>query len=273
MLPAILLLLLSGCIREHKKTCCATDSFAGLAGDPAFVKAHASPVPMSVNLRGAMIQYPTPDGRFAHAYLLRDSLKSNRWIFVFHEWWGLNDHIKNTAQQLFDSLGSVNILALDLYDGRSTDDAQVAGKLMGGVVTGRADNIIQGALNYVGGQARVATLGWCFGGGWSLQAALLGKTQTAGCVMYYGMPEDDVEKLKTLHSDVLMIWADKDQWINQQVVDDFRVHMKAADKQLTVLEYPADHAFANPSNPHYDKASTADAWRHTLQYFRHQFQR
>jgi carboxymethylenebutenolidase len=55
----------------------------------------------------------------------------------------------------------------------------------------------------VGNKAKVFTIGWCFGGGWSLQTALLGGNQVVGCVMYYGMPEADVNKLKTLHCDVI----------------------------------------------------------------------
>ncbi|MEJ0030095.1 MAG: dienelactone hydrolase family protein [Bacteroidota bacterium] len=100
------------------------------------------------------------------------------------------------------------------------------------------------ALNYIGPQAKVGTIGWCFGGGLSLLGALEGGKQTVACVMYYGMPVDDVEKLKTLNSDVLNIWPTKDRRINKEVMDKFAANMKAAGKTLTIKSYDADHAFA-----------------------------
>ena len=111
-------------------------------------------------------------------------------------------------------------------------------------------------------------MGWCFGGGWSLQAALLGGKQTVGCVMYYGMPEKDVAKLKTLNSDVLGLFADQDKWINPEVVKQFEKDMAAAGKKVTVKEYPADHAFANPSNPKYNKELATDAHQKALAYLK-----
>jgi dienelactone hydrolase len=119
--------------------------------------------------------------------------------------------------------------------------------------------------------AMLASIGWCFGGGWSLQEALLGGKQTVGCVMYYGMPEKDVARLKTLNSDVLGIFASQDKWISPEVVARFKKDMAAAGKSLTVESYDADHAFANPSNPKYKKADAAQAHAHALAYLRGRF--
>ena len=87
---------------------------------------------------------------------------------------------------------------------------------MQGVKEDRAKAIIKGAIAYAGPNAHIATIGWCFGGGWSLQASLLAGKQDVACVMYYGMPEQDVNKLKTLHADVLGNFANKDNWINSK---------------------------------------------------------
>jgi len=136
------------------------------------------------------------------------------------------------------------------------------------VKTERAIAIINGALSYVGNDAKVTTIGWCFGGGWALQAALLAGKQGAGCVMYYGMPEKDVDKLKALNSDVLGVFATKDQWINKEVVTAFEKDMRAANKKLTVVNYDADHAFANPSNPHYNKEYSEAAHKLALAFIK-----
>jgi len=73
------------------------------------------------------------------------------------------------------------------------------------------------------------------------------------------MPEKDVNRLKTLNCDVIGFFGKKDQWINPQVVAEFEANMKTAGKKVTVYEYDADHGFANPSNPIFDKAATEDA--------------
>jgi carboxymethylenebutenolidase len=135
----------------------------------------------------------------------------------------------------------------------------------------RGDAIIKGAIAYAGKNAKIGTVGWCFGGGLSLQAALLAEKQTAACVMFYGMPEGDVERLKKLNSDVLNIWPTKDQWINKDVMDKFKKDMEAAGKKLTVHAYEADHAFANPSNPIYDKEAYEDSRAKTIDYFKARF--
>ena len=97
------------------------------------------------------------------------------------------------------------------------------------------------------------------GGSWSQQAALRAATQADACVIYYGMPETNLDKLKELHAPVLGIFGNKDKWITPQVVSDYQGAMKKAGKKLTVQTYNADHAFANPSDPHHDKAASDDA--------------
>ena len=143
---------------------------------------------------------------------------------------------------------------------------------MQGLNNERAVNIIKGAYNYVGSSAKVFTLGWCFGGGWSLQTALLGGNQVKGCVMYYGMPEQDVNKLKTIQCDVIGFFAKKDQRITPEVVHQFEQNMKAANKNVTVYEYDAQHAFANPSNPVFDKAARDDAYNKEIAFLKERMQ-
>jgi carboxymethylenebutenolidase len=140
-------------------------------------------------------------------------------------------------------------------------DAQ---KLMSSMNEERTNAIIKGAFTFAGTKAKVATLGWCAGGSWSLQAAIIGGKQVKGCVMYYGMPEMDVAKLKTLKTDVLGIFAEKDNFINVEVVKNFELKMKEAGKKITVYNYVAEHAFANPSNPQYNEQATKDAYENKV---------
>jgi carboxymethylenebutenolidase len=257
---------------QSKIACCkqsATEQFAMLASNKKFVMAHGKPRPIHFQSTiGKSITYSTPDGGTAGAYELKAKSPTNNYILVVHEYFGLNDYVKKESEQLYNDLGNVNIIDLDLYDGKVTADRAEAGKLMQGVKDTRAQAIIQGAINYVGPNARIATLGWCFGGGWSLQAALLAGNQSIACVMYYGMPEQDVNRLKTLHTDVLGNFGNKDQWINPKVVAKFAADMKTAGKTLYLHQYDADHAFANPSSPNANNAAAAEAYKYTITYLR-----
>ncbi|MCZ8355095.1 MAG: dienelactone hydrolase family protein [Cyclobacteriaceae bacterium] len=250
----------------------STEKFAHFASNDNFNNEHPMPrVYKHVSQAGGeMIKFTCADGSTGNAYLLKAKKNTNNWIFVFQEWWGLNDNIKRQAEDLYNSLGNVNVLAIDMYDGKVATDRENAGKFMQEFKQERGNIIVSGAIAYAGKNARIGTVGWCFGGGQSIQAALTAGNQTAACVMYYGMPEENVEKLKNLNSDVLFIFAEKDQWINKDVVSRFEQNAKAAGKNLTVKSYNAAHGFANPSNPMgaFDENAYKDAYAATVAFFK-----
>jgi carboxymethylenebutenolidase len=217
---------------------------------------------------GKMFTFQCPDGSAGSGYFLKAKRTTDKWIFVFQEWWGLNDNIKRESEQIYNSLGDVNVLALDLYDGKVTADRAEALKLVQGFTQQRGDMIVKGALNYAGKDAKVGTIGWCFGGSQSLMASLTAGKQAVGSVIYYGMPVDDVEKLKSLNCDVLGIFGTKDKHITPEVVSKFEANMKAAGKKVTIMNFDADHGFANPSNPIHDKDATQKAYTATINFFK-----
>ncbi len=260
---------------QSTHSCCssssATKTFASLGNDARFLNAHDAPLPSNYVAMGRMITFPTPDSKGGRAYYVPAKKQTTNYILIFHEWWGLNDWIRKQADMYADSISNANIIAVDLYDGKVAGTSDSATRIMQAMDETRARNIIKGALNYMGRDANIVTVGWCFGGGWSMQGALMAGGNEKGCVMYYGMPEADLSKLKSLNSDVVFIFAKKDQWINDKVKKDFVENMKAAGKKITVYEYDADHAFANPSNPSHNKTAAVDAQKVTLAYFRKVF--
>jgi carboxymethylenebutenolidase len=254
-----------------QKKCCSTDkdAMAKFTNKKSFRDAHAEPLPyVHENALGKKITFTATDGKLAGAYEVKTKTKSDKYLFVIHEWWGLNDYMMKESDKFFSELKDVNIIAVDLFDGKVATTKEEAGKQMGELDPKRATAIIEGALKYVGTNAKIASIGWCMGGGWSLQTALLAGKQEIGCVMYYGAPEENVDKLKNLNSDVLFIFAKKDQWINQAMVTKFENNMKAAGKTVTVKGFDADHAFANPSNPQFDKKATEEANKLAMDYLK-----
>ncbi|MBK7630355.1 MAG: dienelactone hydrolase family protein [Ignavibacteriales bacterium] len=256
----------------QNKSCCSTEesvSFTSFSEEKEFRDIHQIPAAFTLkDALGQMITFKTKDGKSANGYFVISEKPSNKFIFVFHEWWGLNDYIRKESDELKKKLVDVNILAIDLYDGNVADNREDAAKYMQSVKDERAFNIIKGAIDYVGKEAKVGTIGWCFGGGWSLQASIMLGKQGRACVMYYGIIENTPETFKELNAPVLGIFAEKDGWVNPEVYGNLEKNLKAAGKNVTIKSYDADHAFANPSNAKFDEKATKDAKELTLKFFK-----
>ncbi len=259
---------------QKPRSCCstATQEFAMLGDKSEFRSAHDAPEPINFTPGlGKDITFPTPDGITGRAYVVMADIPTKDYLIVFHEWWGLNNHIRKECERLAIMIDNVNIIGVDLYDGRTADNADAAAKLMQSVNEKRAVAIVNGAVGFCGEGSRIQTIGWCFGGGWSLQGTLLAGDKSVGCVMYYGIPEKDAKKLEKLNAPVLGIFASRDGWVNQEVVDEFEKNMNALNKPLTLKWYDAVHAFANPSNPNFDKEASADASRMAIAFINKNF--
>lgn len=245
------------------------DQFRAEASTVAFAAMHENPYKYTLeNPTGTSISFPAADGKAAGGYFIKSKKKTKNWIFVIQEWWGLNDHIKREAETLAAELGNVNVLALDMYDGGVAATADSAMKLMQAAKTPRLEAIVNAALAYAGTDAKIFTIGWCFGGMWSLQSSLLAGKQAAGCVMYYGRPENNLEKLKGLNCDVIGFFGNLDRSPSPQVVTKFEEDMAAAGKKLETHKYEAGHGFSNPSNPSFNKEATADSHAKTIAFLK-----
>jgi carboxymethylenebutenolidase len=230
------------------------------ANDITFQDLHPIPQEYTAPLMGKKISFKVKDGINANAYLVKARKKSKKWLFVYQEWWGLNDHIRGEADKYYTALGGdVNVMAIDMYDGKVTSDRTEAAKYMQGVQEARLESIVRGAQKYAGKKAQIGSIGWCFGGSWSLKSAIITGTQSKSCVIYYGMPVREVEKLKMLNCDVLGVFA-TEEYISKDVIIDFAAQMKTASKQLEYKIFPGVHGFANPSNPKHDVAATNEAF-------------
>lgn len=264
---------------SHSQSCCQLafasndGNMAEFTTDENFVASHQIPLAYNHNslVGGEMITFKTTDVTDGNAYFVKSKTKSNKWLFVYQEWWGLNDHIKKQADILYNEMGgNVNVLAIDMYDGKVATTREDAAKYMQGADEKRLENIVNGALGYAGKKAKIASIGWCFGGGWSLKSAILSKKQAVGSVMYYGMPVQDVEKLKSLNCEVLGLFA-TEEWISKQIIEEFAVNMKTANKILNYKIFEAEHAFANPSNPKFDEKAATEANAMAVKFLKEKF--
>jgi carboxymethylenebutenolidase len=260
--------LLSAAEVSAQSCCKKPERMQALALNASFKASHLAPLPLNyVPQKGKMITFPVTGGPKGNAFFVPADEASDRVLFIFHEWWGLNDYIKREAENWHKALdGKVNVYAIDLYDGKVGSDPDMAGKIMSQLTPKRGEAIIKGAIAEAGKNKRIATLGWCMGGSWSFTASLLAGSEAAGCVMYYGFPEKGDKRISNLKCDVLYIRGDKDEHIKLSDVEQLNKEVEAAGRNFILHRYDAVHAFANPSNPKYDAAATSDAQRKALDF-------
>jgi carboxymethylenebutenolidase len=112
----------------------------------------------------------------------------------------------------------------------------------------------------------VASLGWCFGGGWSLEAAI--ESSVDASIIYYGRVNSPLERIQKINAPVLGHFATLDAFINEPMVKGFEDNMTKAGKDLTVHWYEADHAFANPTSARYDDKDAALSWERSMAFLK-----
>lgn len=186
-------------------------------------------------------------------------------LIVIHEWWGLKNWIKQNADD-FAKRGYVS-LAIDLYRGKSTDDPKVARELMMSVPGERAITDLKSAFNFLENKPdinkqKIGSIGWCMGGGYSLQAAL-NENNLAACVINYGRTVTDEKELKKIKCPILGIFGEKDPNLTPKVVKEFKDALNKAGKKNKIIDYKGvSHAFMNPGNKTgYSKQVSEKAWK------------
>ncbi len=191
-------------------------------------------------------------------------------LVVIHEWWGLNDWVKEQASKFADQ--GYEALAVDLYRGKVATTPDMAHELMRGLPEDRAKRDLHAAFEFLQAQPkvkkdRIGSIGWCMGGGYSLDVALQEPTLAAD-VIHYGHLATDPEALKKINAPILGIFGGKDRGITPEDVHTFEAALKQLGKKVDIKIYPdAGHAFENPNNKDgYRADDAADAWKVTLDF-------
>ncbi len=190
-------------------------------------------------------------------------------IIVIHEWWGLNDNVRAMADRIAGE--GYMVLAVDLYNGKTASSPGEARVMMLEVVedSEQARENIRGAYDFLvtAGAPRVGSLGWCFGGGWSLSTAELFPDDLDATVIYYGQVTDDEDKLRPINAPILGLFGAEDTGIPVESVEAFRAALQRLRKEHEIHIYPgAGHAFANPTGKNYNADAATDAWNKTIEF-------
>jgi carboxymethylenebutenolidase len=232
----------------------------------------------TVTLQNKTIEYfPDSQGYLVYPVSSNDTVgKKLPAVVMIHEWWGLNENIKNMAN-LLAKQGFV-VLAADLYKGEVANNPERAMELVQIVRNNQNSSInnLQSAVKYLSSlpnvdSSKIASLGWCFGGGQSLQLALNSQDHPlAATILYYGTPlVTDKALLSKIKWPVLGIFGDKDQSIPIEEINQFGNSLNQSGITNNIHIYKGvGHAFANPSGDNYAPKETEDAWQKTLSFLK-----
>ena len=191
-------------------------------------------------------------------------------LVVIHEWWGVNDWVKEQASKLADQ--GYAALAIDLYRGKVATTPDEAHEIMRGVPQDRATRDLLAATTYLRSLKnvdpnRVGSIGWCMGGGYSLDLAL-SDPKLKAAIINYGHLATDEASLKKINAAILGIFGGLDKGIPVADVNKFESQLKALGKTVEIHIFPdAGHAFENPNNKQgYRAEDAAQAWTLTADF-------
>jgi carboxymethylenebutenolidase len=231
----------------------------------------------NVNLLNKTVQYfQDAQGYLVYPVSSNNSNGKLPAVIMIHEWWGVNQNIKDMAN-LLAKQGFV-VLAADLYHGKVADNPKQAMELVQIARNNQNNSIanLQGAVKYLSlapnvDSTKIISLGWCFGGGQSLQLALNSQEHPlAATILYYGTPlVTDKQSLSKIKWPLLGIFGDKDEAIPIGEINQFRTALNQSGITNEIHIYNGvGHAFANPSGDNYAPKETSDAWQNTLSFLK-----
>jgi len=192
-------------------------------------------------------------------------------LIVIQEWWGLNDNIKAMTRLL--AAKGYKALAVDLYDGEIAETPDAARSLVQQALAApeRLEQNVVAAYNYLTqtlNTPTVGSIGWCFGGTWSLNTALALPDELDAAVIYYGggiVTERD--RLATLQMPIQGHFGALDIGPSPETVAEFESALIDLGKTAEIYVYEgADHAFANPSGTRYNAEAAKLAWERTVTF-------
>ena len=235
---------------------------------------------LGVNLENRTVNYfDQASGYLVYPALTKENKDSNNKndtlpaVIMIHENKGLNDNIKKMANLL--ARNGYVVLAVDLFKGEVTTDRNRSSELSQYVRDNQdiATANLKSAVKYLSSlpnvnPEKIVSLGWCFGGGESLQLALNSQDHpVAATIIYYGRLLTDNASLAKIKWPVLGIFGDQDKSISVDSVKAFEMALNSNGIPNEIYIYKGvGHAFANPSGENYAPKETRDAWQKTLAF-------
>lgn len=216
------------------------------------------------------VAFPS-NGNEAHGYLAIPPGGHGPGLIVIQEWWGLTTHIAAMTDR-FAEAGFV-ALAPDLFGGKTTHDAEEAGRLMQALPVDRAVTELSGALDFLLGLdattgTRIGAVGFCMGGTFVLRLASRAGDRLAAAVAVYPVLAE-IPDVSGVRAAVQAHFGADDDFLPDDGVEQLEARLTSATGSPPELHrYPAGHAFMNDENllGTYDPEQTRIAWERMVEF-------
>ena len=233
------------------------------------------PTPLSDDdLASSMIEYPSAAGQILALFCRPKEGGPFPALILLHEWWGLDDHIKEVAHRLCRE--NYAVLAPDLFSSLGnpvTHDPQTAAALMDALKATVALDELDATVAFLQTFKqvrfeRIGVIGFSMGATFALLLACRHRDVKAA-VPFYGHVPDDRE-LPGLSAPVLYVWGNRDEVVTEEEVSRLKVHLERRPGAGEVKIYPAGHSFFNNTRRDaHDPVSARDAWKRVVGFFDH----
>ncbi len=214
----------------------------------------AAVVSAAPKIKGEPVDYKS-GGVTLKGYLAYDeNIKGKRpGVLVVHEWWGQNEYARTRARMLAE-LG-YTALAVDMYgEGKTAahpdDAAKFSSETMKNFDTAKAR--FEAAMAFLKKQrtvdpARIAAIGYCFGGGVVLNMARQGEDLKAVASFHGSLAAIKPAQAGKVKAKIRVYNGEDDKFTPQQAIDEFMQEMRDAKVDFQFINYPgAVHSFTNP---------------------------
>lgn len=194
-------------------------------------------------------------------------------MIVIQEWWGLVDHIIDVTDRL--AAAGFVAMAPDLYGGKTTHDAETAGKYLAELPVDRAARDLSGAVDYLLGReevtgSSVGAVGFCMGGGFVILLAENAGRKLSAAVSCYPANAAILGDLSRVTAKVAIHTGDKDDFLPVSAVEQLAGKLREQSRaDVSVHVYPGEgHAFLNDENllGTYDKEAADLLWQRIVDF-------
>jgi carboxymethylenebutenolidase len=218
------------------------------------------------------IVFQDAEGTPLHAYLAEpEGTGPYPAVLLLHEWWGLNDDITAMADAL--AAEGYVVLAPDTFRGHTTKWAPTALWQIITIPRAQIAKDIDSSLAYLSelekvDADRIATVGFCFGGGQALRLVLRHPQTLAASAIFYGQLETDPLALQPLRDTgpLLGVFAENDVGIPPEQVRAFQSALDTLGIRNQITIYPGvDHAFVHHDSVQ-EPGAARDAWQQLLNF-------
>ena len=219
---------------------------------------------------GSIIKLTAADGHTFDAYRADPPRASKGGVVIIQEIFGVNAHMRSVCD-LYASKGYTAIApavydrAQRGYEAEVSPESMAKGRELAGMLNPQntlADIAAAAeAVRPAQRGAKVAIVGYCFGGTMAAAAAVHLSNVFASAVSYYGGGVGDLLDMQP-KIPLLCHFAKKDAYIPLKVVKKVR----AAWTTAIVHAYPADHGFNRDGGTSYHQASARKAAKRSLDF-------